>query len=159
MKLSGLLFYVPDLDGHETWKVMDWGCFGPQCGLQNLNLRGRRKRKVGTFVWWGVPQFVLFTRYCSTHGETWNLATVIVINPEGNELLARSRCRWENSIKTNKIKQSVSVWTGFIWLRIGTSGRLLWRRKLFHVSWKARNFFNSWETVSFWRRNLFHGVI
>jgi hypothetical protein len=46
--------------------------------------------------------------------------------PEGRRLLGRPRRRWEDNIKMDL--QEVGwegVWTGWIWLRIGTGGRLL----------------------------------
>jgi len=48
------------------------------------------------------------------------------------------------------------VWTGFIWLRIGTSSKLLWT-----VLWTFRFHKRqgiSWLTTSFWRKTLLHGV-
>jgi hypothetical protein len=38
--------------------------------------------------------------------------------------------------------------TGLIWLRIGSSGRLLWKTVM-NVSQKCRNFLISWATISF----------
>jgi hypothetical protein len=46
---------------------------------------------------------------------------VLVGKPEGKRPLARSRCRWKD-IKWIFKKWDVRVWTGFIWLRIGTGG-------------------------------------
>jgi hypothetical protein len=42
----------------------------------------------------------------------------------GKRPLARPRHRWEDSIKMNPVKLGVWVWTGFIWLKIGTDGRI-----------------------------------
>jgi hypothetical protein len=47
-----------------------------------------------------------------------------VKKPEGKRLPGRSSCRWMDNIKMD-VKQDVVVWTGSIWLRIGTSGGLL----------------------------------
>jgi hypothetical protein len=44
---------------------------------------------------------------------------ILVGKPEGKRLLVRPRCRCEDNIKIEM------MWTGFIWLRIGTAGRLL----------------------------------
>jgi hypothetical protein len=52
--------------------------------------------------------------------------------PEGKRPLARPRRRWENGIKMQ--------WSGFSWLRTGTSDGLLWTR---------------WWTFGFWC----HGVV
>jgi hypothetical protein len=47
--------------------------------------------------------------------------------PEGRRLLGRSRCRWVDTIKMDltEIELYGMIWTGSIWLRMGTSGRLL----------------------------------
>jgi len=40
--------------------------------------------------------------------------------------LRRTRHSWENNIKIDLTKTGhISMWTGFIWLRIGSSGRHL----------------------------------
>jgi hypothetical protein len=40
-------------------------------------------------------------------------------NPEGKGPLQRPMCRWEDVIWMSNI-QAAKVWTGLIWLRIGT---------------------------------------
>jgi hypothetical protein len=45
---------------------------------------------------------------------------LLVGKPEGMRLQGRLRHRWVNNIRMDKV-----VWTGLIWLRIGTSGGLL----------------------------------
>jgi hypothetical protein len=45
-------------------------------------------------------------------------------NARRKETTKRIRRRWDDYIKTY-IRE---MWTGFIWLRIGTSGGLLWTR-------------------------------
>jgi hypothetical protein len=51
---------------------------------------------------------------------------VLVGKPEGKRLLGSPTLGWEDNIKTDlKKKKSGVEWTGLIWLRIGTSGRLL----------------------------------
>jgi hypothetical protein len=57
-------------------------------------------------------------------GEKNNACWVLAENPEENKSLGRSRHRWEDSIG-GILKQDRRAWTGFIWLRIGISGRLL----------------------------------
>jgi hypothetical protein len=42
-------------------------------------------------------------------------------NPEGKGTLGRPRCRWVNNIKVG-LRWDVVVWTGLVWLRIGTGG-------------------------------------
>jgi hypothetical protein len=39
--------------------------------------------------------------------------------------LGRPRCRWKDNIKTDLQEVGWGTWTGLIWLRIGTGGRLL----------------------------------
>jgi hypothetical protein len=43
-------------------------------------------------------------------GEIRNVYKILGGKPEGNRPLGRPRCRWKCS----------KLWTGFIWLRIGT---------------------------------------
>jgi len=50
---------------------------------------------------------------------------ILVGKPEGKRPLGRPRRRWEDNIRMDLGKWSGKVWTGFIWFRIGTSGRLL----------------------------------
>jgi len=40
--------------------------------------------------------------------------------PEGKRPLGRPRLRWEDNIKMNPQEVVWGVWTGSIWLRIGT---------------------------------------
>jgi hypothetical protein len=48
----------------------------------------------------------------------------LVGNPEGKRPLGRPRRRWEDNIRMD-LRHDGVVWTGLIWLRIGTSGELL----------------------------------
>jgi hypothetical protein len=52
-------------------------------------------------------------------GEKRNAYRILVGKPEGKRRLGRPRCRWVLE------KKDGMVWTGLIWLRIGTSGRLM----------------------------------
>jgi hypothetical protein len=45
--------------------------------------------------------------------------------PEGKRPLGRPRHRWEYNIRMDIREIGWVVWTGLIWLRIGTSGGLL----------------------------------
>jgi hypothetical protein len=63
-------------------------------------------------------------RACSTNGEKRNAYGKLVGKPEGKSLLRRPRRRWVDNIKID-LRWDRMVWTGLIWLRIGTSGRLL----------------------------------
>jgi len=60
--------------------------------------------------------------------------------------------RREDNIKKG-LKQDVRLWTGFKWLRIGTSGGVFWTRVW--NFWKYRR----WRLVSLSRRNLLHGIL
>ena len=51
------------------------------------------------------------------------MCRVLVGSPEGKRSLGTFGRRWEDNIKT--YLQEVGVWTGLIWLRIGTGGELL----------------------------------
>jgi hypothetical protein len=57
-------------------------------------------------------------------GEERNAHRILVGNPEEKRLLERPRRKWEDNIRIDLRKDGV-VWTGLIWLRIGTSGVLL----------------------------------
>jgi hypothetical protein len=54
-----------------------------------------------------------------------NTYTISVGNPEGKRPLRRPKHRWEDNIRMDLGEIGWKVWTGFIWLRIGTIGRLL----------------------------------
>jgi hypothetical protein len=43
----------------------------------------------------------------------------------GKRLLRRPRHKWENNIRMDLREKEWMLWSGCIWLRIGTSGRLL----------------------------------
>jgi hypothetical protein len=57
-------------------------------------------------------------------GEKRNAYRILVWTPGGKRPLGRSRRKWVNSVKID-LRQDGMVWTGLIWLRIGTSGGLL----------------------------------
>jgi hypothetical protein len=57
-------------------------------------------------------------------GETNAYRILVVGKPEGKRPLGRPRRRWVDNIKIY-LRQDGMVWTGSIWLRIGTSGGLL----------------------------------
>jgi hypothetical protein len=58
-------------------------------------------------------------------GEMINAYKMLSGKAEGKKPLAKPRCRWDNNITMALKKQGGKVWNGFIWLRTGTSGRLL----------------------------------
>ena len=51
--------------------------------------------------------------------------TVLVGKPEGRRPLGKPSHRWEDNIKMDLQEVGWGAWTGLIWLREGTGGRLL----------------------------------
>ena len=64
-------------------------------------------------------------RACSMYGERRVAYSVMGRKPEGKGPLGRPRCIWEDNIKMALQEEGWVAWTGLIWLRIGTGGRLL----------------------------------
>jgi hypothetical protein len=60
-------------------------------------------------------------RAYSTNGENRNAYRILVGKAKGKRPLGRPIRRWENNIRM----ELGEIWTGLIWLRIGTSGRPL----------------------------------
>jgi hypothetical protein len=58
-------------------------------------------------------------------GEKRNAYRILVGKPEGKRPLRRPRRRWVDNIKRILERKDGLVWTGSIWLRIGTGGGLL----------------------------------
>jgi hypothetical protein len=59
-------------------------------------------------------------------GEARNAYRILVGKPEGKSPRGRPRCRWVAIIKMDlKERYDELVWTGSIWIRIGTSGGAL----------------------------------
>jgi hypothetical protein len=58
-------------------------------------------------------------------GEGRNVYRILVGKPEGKRPLERPRRRWEDGIKMDLGEIGWVVWSGFTWLRIGTTGGLL----------------------------------
>jgi len=65
---------------------------------------------------------------CSTNGEIRNPYKILVGKPDGNRSLGKHRHRYEGNVKMDVRKYIGKLWSGFIWLRIGTSSCLLWIR-------------------------------
>jgi hypothetical protein len=58
-------------------------------------------------------------------GERRGAYRALVGIPEGWRPLGRPKRRWEDNIKMDLREIGWGAWTGSIWLRIGTGGRLL----------------------------------
>jgi len=58
-------------------------------------------------------------------GERRGVCRVLVGKPEGKRPFGIPRRRWEDNIKMNLQEVGCGVWTGLIWLRIGTGGEHL----------------------------------
>jgi hypothetical protein len=54
-----------------------------------------------------------------------NANKILVVKPEWKRRRGRSRHGWEVNVRMDLREMGGKVWTGFIWLRIGTSGGLL----------------------------------
>jgi hypothetical protein len=63
-------------------------------------------------------------KYVARMGETRNAYRILMGESEGKKPLGRRRRKWVENIKMD-LRQDGMVWTGSIWLRIGTSERLL----------------------------------
>jgi hypothetical protein len=57
-------------------------------------------------------------------GEKRNAYRLLVGKPEGKETTRKPRRRWVDNIKMDLGEFRV-IWTGLVWLRIGTGGDLL----------------------------------
>jgi hypothetical protein len=84
---------------------------------------------------------------------------VLVGKPEGRRPLGRPRSRREGNIKTNPRKMGRHAWTRSIWLRIRAGWWTVVNAVMnLRVPYNAGNFLSSWGPVSFWGRNMLHGV-
>jgi hypothetical protein len=54
-----------------------------------------------------------------------NAYRLLVGKPEGKRPLVRSRRRWVDNIRMDLGEVVWVMWTGLVWLRIGTGGELL----------------------------------
>jgi hypothetical protein len=59
-------------------------------------------------------------------GERRVLHSALMGKSERKRPLGRPKPRWENNIKMDFRKWNRGSWTGLIWFRIGTGGRLLY---------------------------------
>jgi len=58
-------------------------------------------------------------------GERRFAYIVVGRKPGGKRPLGRPRCIWEDNIKMDLQEEGWGAWTGLIWLKLGTGGRLL----------------------------------
>jgi hypothetical protein len=66
-----------------------------------------------------------WTGHVARMGEKRNVYSLLVGKPEGKRPLGRPRRRWMDNIRTILEKLDGVMWTGLVWLRIGTGGELL----------------------------------
>jgi hypothetical protein len=59
------------------------------------------------------------------HGRHERDETCLVAKTERKSQLGRPRHRWEDNIRMDLMEIGHKIWTGFIWFRIGTSGKSL----------------------------------
>jgi hypothetical protein len=62
---------------------------------------------------------------CSTNGKKRNVHRLLMRKLEGKIPLGRPRRRWVDSIRMILERWDGVMWTGLVWLRIGTGGELL----------------------------------
>jgi hypothetical protein len=62
--------------------------------------------------------------YVARMGHRRCAYNVLVGKPEGKRALERSMCRREDNIKIDPKETCWGIWTGFVWLRMGTNGWL-----------------------------------
>jgi hypothetical protein len=61
----------------------------------------------------------------------WSRGTqyrLLVGKPEGKRPLGRLGCRWGDNIRMDLERNFVVLWTGLVWLRMGTIAEILWMR-------------------------------
>jgi hypothetical protein len=58
-------------------------------------------------------------------GEKRNVYRLLVGKPEGKRPLGRPTHRCIDNIKIDLLEVRLMLWTGLVWLRIGTGGELL----------------------------------
>jgi hypothetical protein len=62
------------------------------------------------------------SKVCTSHTRGRNSYNLFCRNTERKSPLRRTRHRWKGTLKWILKEQGGSVWTGFVWLSIGTSG-------------------------------------
>jgi hypothetical protein len=66
-----------------------------------------------------------WARYVTRMGEKRNAYRLLVGKSDGKRPLGEPRRRWVDNIRMNLVEVEWVMWTGLVWLRIGTGGRLL----------------------------------
>jgi hypothetical protein len=66
-----------------------------------------------------------WTVHITGMGAITNAYKILVRKPEGKRPLGRPRHRGRVILRLILKKYSENVWTGFMWVRVGTSGELL----------------------------------
>jgi hypothetical protein len=109
---------------------------GTSKGMLPIQAHKFKSRSVSNYVFMGPSSVTLrmrndkvkedeMGRACSTNGAKRSACGILVGKPEGKRPLGRPRCKRVDSINMDLREIRRDVWTGFIWLRIGTSGGLL----------------------------------
>jgi hypothetical protein len=92
----------------------------------------RKLHKEGLRVLYALPSIIRMIKswrmrwagHVARMGEKRNAYRLLVGKPERKRPLGRPRRRWVNTIRTD-LGEIEWVWTGLVWLWIGTSGELL----------------------------------
>jgi hypothetical protein len=64
--------------------------------------------------------------YCVVRmGEKRTACKLLMRKPQGKRLVGRPRHRCVDNINMHLAEYNAAVWTGKVWLRLGTSGKLL----------------------------------
>jgi hypothetical protein len=77
-------------------------------------------------------------------GDSRGAYRVLVGKPEGKRPFGRPRCRWEDKISMDLQEVGWEAWSGLMWLRIWTGGRLLYNEP--SVSIKCKKFLSQLRT-------------
>jgi hypothetical protein len=76
-------------------------------------------------IWVIKSRIMRWAGHVAHMGEGRGAYRILVGRPEGRRPLERPRRRWEDNIKMDLQGVGWGLWTGLIWLRIGTGGGIL----------------------------------
>jgi hypothetical protein len=62
---------------------------------------------------WSKYNWKQIGKVCRTHGEKRNACANLVGKPEEMGQLRKTRCKWKDCIKWDRV-----IWTGLMWLRL-----------------------------------------